>query len=359
MDLESALEVFGQKMANIKEYLENTFLNQGVHIELITVNDTRKEESVNLKEFVELNPNGIKLDSYLNGISAYWEMQFDRIKVSRKFSELCTNGDAKECEFAEYDYALNKLCMKDLKGKELKKYIEDGHMMALKVQGVKKEEKASYEEWKKWNTGIDMPPYEIVKTIYFPIKYDESLLKYRQKGGYYCVGSGAKWHTISMWFKMKQDVLSNWKDVKQLYADCGMLMEETEITLGIFPIITVGNDRYMEYSDSWHGNFPSSEKNKTYWHGIWMSGGKIFPDTRIIGIHCGKCVINILNNDIIPNVSRNNLVYDERRKVTAAVERAALQCVVDNIPEDRELQEALQDYIDSNYPADNPYYLTT
>lgn len=356
LDLESVLGVFGREMRNIKEYIENTFLNQGVHIELITVEHIRETEPVNLKELEELNPEGIKLDSYLDGISAYWKIQFDRIKVSRRFSELCTYGFVQECEFAEYDVDSNKLNMKNLEGEELKKYIEDGYMMALKVQGVRKEEEALYKEWKKWDTGIDIPPHDMVRTIYFPIRYDASLLKYRQKGGFYYGGSGAGWHTVSVQFETEQDALHNWENLKRFFSDCGMLMENVEIELGIFPIIAVGNDRYMEYGDSSQGHFPVSEENETFWHGILLARGRTLPDTRIIGIHCGKCVINILRNDILPNVARDNLAKDEKEKITSAVERAALQYIVSKIEDDKELQKALLDYIDRNYSEENPYY---
>ena len=322
---------------------------------MITVDDTKEEEQVNLKKLEELNPEGIKLDSYLDGISAYWNIPFDRIKVSRRFSELCTDGFVQECEFAEYDFDSKKICLKDLEGEELKKYIENGHMMALKIQGVKKEEEVSYKEWKKWSTEIDMPPQDIVRTIYFPIKYDASLCKYRQEGGYYYGGSGAGWHTVSVRSKTEQDSLRNWEDLKQFFSNCRMLMENADIQLGIFPIITVGNDRYMEYSEPPHGHFAYGDENETFWHGIWLAGGRMLPDTRIIGIHCGKCVVNILRNDILPNVARDNLAKDEKEKITSAVEKAALQYIVSKIKEDKELQAALRDYIDRNYSGENPY----
>ena len=46
--------------------------------------------------------------------------------------------------------------------------------------GIKKEEKESYVEWKKW--GNIIPPDSILKTIYFPVKYDKSLSVYKKEG---------------------------------------------------------------------------------------------------------------------------------------------------------------------------------
>ena len=111
----------------------------------------------------------------------------------------------------------------------------------------------------------------------------------------------------------------------------------------------------MEYHV--HGWVTSYVGNsETYWHGIRLDEGKITFSIKIVGVKCGKCVINILNRDIIPNVARDDLTDAVKEKVTLAVERAAYQYIVDHLSDDRELQIALQDYINNNYSADNPFY---
>lgn len=40
------------------------------------------------------------------------------------------------------------------------------------------------------------------------------------------------------------------------------------------------------------------------------------------------------------------------------IEKAALQYIADRLTDDKELQRAVQRFIDRNYPCDNPYYLT-
>lgn len=354
LNLESVLEVFDQKSENIKEYVENTFLNQGVEIQFITINDLKNLEIINLKEFEELNLNGIKLDNYLNGISVFFEVNFDNIKVSKKLSDLCTDGFWGKGEriFAEYDFDENVLYVKDLEGGELGKYIEKNHMIVLKVKGVKEEEKESYKEWKKWNTGIGIPPNNMLRIIYFPIKYKESLLACCKGGGHSCSDSGAVWNGINE--IIDEEVLQN-VDMEKIFLECKMLSGYIDIEMGVFPIVNVGSDRFMEYYD--HGWTPLHDyKNETYWHGIKLDKGKIAPYINIVGIDYGKCVINILNRDIYPNVARDNLTNAVREKVVLAVKRAAYQYIVSKLTDDRELQMALQDYINKNYFADNPFY---
>lgn len=352
LDLVSVLEAFDQKSENIKEYIESTFLNQGVEIQFITINESRNSEIVNLKEFEELNQDGIKLDNYLNGISASFEVKYDNIKVSKKFSELCTDGFWRKGDriFAEYHLAENVLYVKDLEGDELRKYIENNRMLVFKIQGIKVEKKESYEEWKKWNIGIDIPPDDVLRTIYFPMKYKESLRACCKDGGHADGGSGAMWYT-------NNEEILRYVDMKKILSECKMLREWVHIEMGIFPIINVGGDRFMEYHEYWWGS-PYDEEHETYWHGIRLDKGRIAPEINIVGVNCGKCVINILNKDIFPNVARDNLTNAVRNKVILAVERAAYQYIVSKLTGDRELQMALQDYIDMNYPADNPFYVT-
>lgn len=134
-----------------------------------------------------------------------------------------------------------------------------------------------------------------------------------------------------------------------------MLREWGHIEMGVFPIINVGSNCFMEYYEyGWGSSY--DDKNQTYWHGIWLERGRINPEINIVGVNCGKCVINILNRDIFPNVARDNLTNAVRQKVTLAVERAAYQYIVSKLTDDKELQMALQDYINKNYSADNPFY---
>ena len=352
LDLESVLEVFDQKSENIKKYIENTFLSQGVEVQFITINDSKNSEIVNLKELEELNPNGIKLDNYLNGISAFWEVYFDNIKVSKKLSDLCTDEvwRAGDRIFAEYDFDENVLYVKDLEGSELGNYIENNHMIVYKIQGIKEEEKESYEEWEKWNTGIDVPPYDMLRTLYFPIKYKESLRTYC-KGRLGDSGSGASWYSVD---KIINKELLQYVDMKKILSECKILREWVQINMGIFPIINVGSNRFMEYYE--RGCGLHTYENETYWHGIRLDRGRIFLQINIVGLKCDKCVINILNKDIFPNVARDNLTNAVREKVTLAVERAAYQYIVSKLTDDRELQMALQDYVNKNYSADNPFY---
>lgn len=355
LNLKSVLDVFDQKEERIKTYLEKIFLNQEIPIRLITISDTRKEEILNLKKFEELNPKGIRLDKYLRDISVSWCFEFDNIKVSSKFSELCgSRWNESEEIFAAYDRNTQELCLREIEGEELRKYIEKDHMMALAIQGIGEEERTAFEVWKQWNARIDFPPTSILRTVYFPVKYDKSLLKYCEEGGRFHIFSGAVWHG----FKREglEEALGD-INVDNILRQCGLLTEWFRIELGIFSIISLGNCRYIEYLENWWCS-ENEEENGLYWHGICLDRGRIDPGIRIVGVKFGKCIVNVLNKDIYPNVARDDLEEDVKEKVLLAVVRAALQYIADRLADDKELQTAVQRFIDRNYPCDNPYYLT-
>ncbi len=354
LDLESVLKIFDNKAENIKEYIESTFLNQGVDVEFMTINELRDSEILKLKEFKALCPNGVKLDHYLKGISAFLELKFDNIKISRTLSDLCTDGFEREGEriFAEYDFDENILYVKDLTRDELEKYIENNHMIVLKIQGIKEEQKESYQEWEKWHTEIDFPPADMLRTVYFPIEYKESVVVCRKDGGHNYGGSGAAWYSINE--IINREVI-RYVDMNNIFQKYKMLSECVRIEMGLFQIINVGSDRFMEYYPDWY--LPIfNEENETYWHGIRLDKGTISPNINIVGMHCENCAVNILNRDIYPNVARDNLANTVREKVILAVEKAAYQYIISKLTDDRELQTALQDYINKKYSEDNPFY---
>lgn len=355
LNLESVLAAFDGKEENIKEYIERTFLDQEVRVRFITIDSDRGEEILGLGGLEERNPNGIKLDAYLNGISAYWEFQSDGIKIRKKLSDIFSEelGIKEERVFAVYDSDTSTLCLKDTEWEELKNYIERDHIMILKIEGVKEEEKESYEMLKQLGTSMNIPPSRLSRSIYLPVKYDESLYQYCEEGWYSYGVSGVVWKHAGI--QIARDIFAD-KDINEISRQCKLLADSISIELGIDSITSVGNDRYIESYENWHGT-GQEEKNETYWHSIRLERTVINPDIGIIGVYCGKCVINISNKNIFPNVARDRLMNDVEEMVTLAVERAALQYIVDKLADDRELREALQAHIHKKFLEDNPFYV--
>lgn len=192
-----------------------------------------------------------------------------------------------------------------------------------------------------------------MKAIYFPVGYDESLLRYCEEGGHSDNFSGAVWHVLK---KRALTAVLRDMDIKNILSQCGLLTEWFRIELGIFPVISVESGRYIEYAENWWGS--ANEKlNELYWHGISLDRGRMDPGIRIVGADCGKCVVNILDKEICPNVVRDNLAIEVKEKITLAIEKAAHQYIADKLADDKELQTAVQRLIDRNYPCNNPYYL--
>ena len=149
----------------------------------------------------------------------------------------------------------------------------------------------------------------MLRNIYFPIKYSESLLAYDKAGGHSDGGSGAIWYGVNE--TIDKEILQ-YIDIIKILSECKMLRDWVHIEIGIFPIIKVGSDRFIEY-DEYRWGASDDDKNETYWHGIRLDKGRIVPKINIVGLKCSKCVINILNKDIFPNVARDNLRSEERR----------------------------------------------
>lgn len=86
-----------------------------------------------------------------------------------------------------------------------------------------------------------------------------------------------------------------------------------------------------------------------------LEKGGVEPETRLVNVCCDNCNINIIGNNIFPNVARDNLEDDDRKKIKLAIERAVYQYIIDKIV-DLDLKMAVQGYVDKQYPSDNPHY---
>ncbi len=351
LSLESVLKVFKGGIKEIKKYIEETFLDQGIQMDIIINGDNKKEKKVRLKKFEELNPNRIKLDDYLEGLSVYCTIKSDRIKVSKSFSELCLDR-AYSDEVAEYDAEMQRLCMINLDGYNLEKYIKNGYLMALKITGIKAEEEMVYMDWKKWDI-ISSPPREITKSVYFPIKFNQEYLNMRYEGATTCSDiSGAIWSTYIERDKFEK-IIKN-INLQKILDECNMLSQGMSVEVGIFPIFPMGDGQYIEYhEDIFWGHH--DKNSKTFWHGVLLEKGGVEPEIRLVNVCCDNCNINIIGNNIFPNVARDNLEDDDRKKIKLAIERAVYQYILDKIV-DLDLKRAVQGYVDKQYPSDNPYY---
>lgn len=249
-----------------------------------------------MKKFEELNPNRIKLDDYLEGLSVYCTIKSDRIKVSKSFSELCLDR-AYSDEVAEYDAEMQRLCMINLDGSNLEKYIKNGYLMALKITGIKAEKEMVYMDWKKWDI-ISSPPREITKSVYFPIKFNQEYLNMRYEGATACSDiSGAIWSTYIESDKLKK-IIKN-IDLQKILDECNMLSQWVSVELGIFPIFSMGDGQYIEFhEDIFWGHH--DKNSKTFWHGVLLEKGGVEPETRLVNVCCDNCNINIIGNNIFP-----------------------------------------------------------
>ena len=92
-----------------------------------------------------------------------------------------------------------------------------------------------------------------------------------------------------------------------------MLSQWVSVELGIFPIFSMGDGQYIEFhEDIFWGHH--DKNSKTFWHGVLLEKGGVEPETRLVNVCCDNCNINIIGNNIFPNVARDNLEDDDRKK---------------------------------------------
>lgn len=390
LDLEQALQGFERQADKVKEYIIETFLDQGVRIQFCTnaIDGKVEKDDLKLNAFHELNSDGVVLDSSLNEVSASLQIDFSNIKVSSSLSELCLGryaekvmpstggksmsgnsmrgrstystregkirlcvnlGELGKQEFIEYDPTKKVLYAKDLQGSELDKYIKDGNLMVIRIVGVNSERKEEYETWREQNYDNPTPP-ELLKTVYFPIEFENALLH----AGATMFGGDTSIGWSRFYLNEAEETSFCKEDIEKIIAECNIYNEMIDI--GVMHVAKVGKNRFIEHESRFRGERDRNMKRTVYCHGIKISH-YIDVSINIFGVYCGNCAINILRDGVSMNIARNELLDEEYKELKIAMVRAAYSYMIANM-EDIELKETLQDICDSRYPFDtNNLYL--
>ncbi|MDE6845908.1 MAG: ATP-binding protein [Lachnospiraceae bacterium] len=335
LNKESVQEAFN--VQSMIEFIENSFIDQGVHIELIEsgFNNSLPQE-IKLKGITQLNPRGIVLDSYLDGIAVSWQMDIEALRLCKSFSQIC-GIEGSNIEAWEYDPKTFQVSKKDLEGEDLQKYIKNEIIQIAVVKGLKKEKEGDYK--KKCNDKY-APQEDWQKTIYIPVE-DRSIIWLSQNGESdddivkgRVVGNGK---VVGNTLEERREYCNAHEHLRRIIESGGISSLWIELGVGYVEVISADNGGYLVAEK------PQCEGRDiaVYYHGIRLEKCFLEIGLEEIGVKCGKCVVNILRNDFALNGTRDNLLLEERRRLEQEIEKAALQYIVRNIRE-RELKETLE-----------------
>ena len=276
--------------------------------------------------------NSICLNSYLDGIEAYVSCQYKNINFAGKLEDL--NGNKSYV----YDADSNRLILESDAGINIRDYVQDKEIDIISVPVIKDDvdefEKA-YEVLEDFEEALDKIDYDIINILLID---DEPLFEGEIDGYDIIIGDYA-FDDFCEQFEHSDSV-------------------PTHIFKEKFLVISNKEGKILPYNHdvNFGGNYSFERKDKTYIKNVLLSSLKVTIPFLADGIILKDAIININNDNLLPNVSRDNLNADHQGVLSFAIGKALHLWILDNVSLSGEERKLLEKFIEVCY-HDNNYCL--
>lgn len=340
LNLDNALSVFDNDVKNIVSFLQTTFLNQdiSIYVEEIREGEKKLSQDIRLKNYEEIIAGKSILDKYFDGIS--YAAEIKGIPVPKKmFSELELSlfHEIKVCKYSESNKMLESV---DMEFGEFKKYLYNGNLMFVKISGVKKEYNDEYQKLKelcKEDTYMYGEQRKWKNEIVFPISYREEFARLFERG--WVENETIRWNTIlpeynTVWFSENFGAV-----IEQ--CDFAEDLSGISVEVGVVSLLEIGKERYVDLKCSMNDFADDNDRSAAFWKGIKLEKARMRIDVDIKGVYLGEYYLNIKNKKIIPNISRDDLDAEDKKRIKKQMRFAVYRHIIENV-DDKEVADALE-----------------
>lgn len=335
LDYDQCLSAFDNSIEKLVSFIENNFLDCGIPIKVSTMeNGESSLLECNVKSIEKIIAENMCLSEYLNGIEAFIDCSYKQINFAEYLSDIngcnsyCYNGD--EYRLEEEDIYI-KNCVKDGKITFLKvpiifEYEEEEFLKAYDVLEDFQEALNKITDYKYINIwGNEKAIEEALAEYYFVIdEPDEKII-----GSY---------------------TLEAFRN--QFYHGPLTPVDPEIIEKGV---VTGKSDTVLPYNkNNTFGERYSWEKKDTcYVKNVLLSGLNLKIPYLADGMILKGAVINIFNQEFIPNVFRNNISEEQQEKLSYAIGKAIHLWIRDYAELSAEQRALLDVFIEIKYKETN------
>ena len=333
LDYDQCLSVFNNNIERLVSFIENNFLDCGIPIKISTMEKgVSMPLECNIKRIETIIAENICLSEYLSGIEAFIDCSYKQINFAKHLSDI--NGYESYC-YNEEEYS------GDEENISIKNFVKDGKITFLKIPIITEDEESEF-----------LKAYDVLED------YQEALDK---MGNY---------ETINIWGDEDE------------FEDYDFIIEESSesiiggYTLGGFRnqfhhgsltpvkpeivkkgVITGESNAVLPYNEenTFKGRFSWENTDTCYVKSVLLSGLRIKIPYLVDGVILKGAVINVLNQEFVPNVSRNNVSVVQQKKLSYAIGKAIHLWIRDHAELSIEQKALLDVFIDTKYKETNSY----
>lgn len=333
LDLKSFMAVFENNEANVKDFIEENFLDCSVPFEIMTFKGgLKKTEVLKLNTVGGTLPNYVDLSGYLNGITATVRFTDNKLTFLKNFSDLYSDN----CYI--YDSENNKLLYKDEeKDVLLKNYVKNGKLTYLSVPI------------------IDYYNEDDYKALYSVYNDVEEALDAINCDTAYIITEDSSLYNTSDEIKNNDYLLGE----LTLNAFRKIIGYETHLpiytTLKTKRVISGSGEKLLPYwINNGEGLFMHSfATQKIFIRNVLIKYASLEITPLIDGLMLNDITLNIMDKGIIPNISRNNISEENAKKLSYAIGKAIHLWIYENADLTREEKELLKNFINAFYAENN------
>ncbi|MBC3886799.1 HD domain-containing protein [Acetobacterium paludosum] len=335
LDYDQFLQVFDNKVANIKKFIQDNFLYCDIPIRIIIAEEGNNQtEDIELHTISSICRNGIVLNSYLNDIEATVEFSYKGINFVQYLSDIDGN------QSYIYQEQSNELIKEDELNRSysLKEYTEDGTINYISVPIISSLEKENYEKafdvLEDFNEVLEKIDYESIDIL--------TLNK--------------ELYNVSSLVEHGEDCLVGEFCLKQLCHKTDHAYRiPTQVNMHNQKIIQGSGEKILPYNMDkfFRGEYLYIHTDQIYIKYVFISDVQLKVPYLLEGIQLKSAVINILNKNIIPTVSRNNINKQQNLELAYAIGKALHLWILDHGEFTNEEKILLKNFINTCYPKNN------
>lgn len=323
LDYSQFIAVFPKGIDDIKLFIEKNFIDTGIRIRAIDI----QEES---KKVIDITLNNqhlsgnkvIEIDKYLNDITCSIQLKRNKINFISDLSQVNGNHG--------YIYIEETGELKDIASKvNIIDYIEDNKLSYLVVLVVEEDEEEEFQKNYEVLEDLD-ETLERINDYYYINIYAKNInkLKYRvlpPNGEYILI-----------------DKLKYSKFLEQFEAcEC----PEDDIRMKTESVITGNSSKILLESRLNRDTC----KAMIFVKNVYIRDAQIAIPYLISGFSIEDMILNINCKDVIPNVARNNLTESIKEKLGYSVGRAIHLWILDNMKLSEEERNLVNKFIETYY----------
>ncbi|MCI8635786.1 MAG: hypothetical protein HFJ05_09365 [Eubacterium sp.] len=330
LDYEQFMGVFPEGILEIKNFIENNFLDCGVLIKILVQEKNHQETyTCNLRRSEDILAEKICLNEYLDGIEAYVECNYRRINFANKIKDL--NGN----KSYYYNYVENEIIAEDSINISIKKFVVENMIRLMTVPSIMEE------------------AYEFSKIYEKTDDFDQTLSMLDDYNLYNII-------TTDFGVVMRSGIMEGREDLIGKYSFemfCEDLEHDdsipTKTDIKVFQVVT--DEKFecilpFKVNVRFGSKYPFEAKDQVFLKSILLPRMKIILPYLVDGVILKNAVINIKDDSFYPNVSRNRISKELEEKLCYAIGKALHMWLLNNLDLSFEERKLLNKFITTYYP---------